>query len=107
MEAGKLRHRLRLQSASKATDNLGGYTTTWSTVTTIWGAIWPQGGSEYVEHMLTQGEVTTKIRIRYRPGVVIGNRFQDVQTSDIYNIKNIINWEMRNIYLDCICVKEV
>ena len=107
MEAGKLKHRLRLQSASKASDGLGQYTTTYSTDCTVWGAIWPQTGVEYVSHMLTQGEVIVKIRIRYKSGVVIGNRFQKVIGSNIYNIKSVINWEERNVYLDCVCVEEV
>jgi len=107
MKAGELRHRLRLQSASKVTDGMGSYTTTWSTDATIWGAIWPQSGAEYVQHMLTQGEVTVKIRIRYRSGVVIGKRFQKAIGSNIYNIKSVINWENRNVYLDCICIEEV
>jgi SPP1 family predicted phage head-tail adaptor len=107
VKAGTLRHRLRLQSATKASDGMGGYTTTHSTDCTIWGAVWPQKGTEYVQHMLTQGEVIIKIRIRYRSGVVIGKRFQTVADSAIYNIKSVINWENRNVYLDCVCVQEV
>ena len=107
MKAGELRHRLRLQSSTRASDGQMGYTTTWSTDVTVWGAVWPQKGTEYVQHMLTQGEEIVRIRIRYRSGVTIGKRFQHEQTSDIYNIKSVINWENRNIYLDCVCVKEV
>ena len=107
VKAGELRHRVRLQTASKVSDGMGGYTTTWSNTATVWAAIWPQKGKEYVEHMLTQGEVIVKIRIRYRSGVTIGKRFQDVATSEYYNIKSVINWENRNIYLDCICVQDV
>jgi len=69
--------------------------------------MWPQKGAEYVQHMLTKGEVVVKIRIRYRANVVIGKRFQAIQTSKIYNINSVINWEERNVYLDCICVEEV
>ena len=107
MRANELRHRLRLQSASKVSDGMGQYTTTWSNDCTIWGAMWPQKGSEYVDHMLKQGDVIHKVRIRYRSGVVIGKRFQTVSGSRILNIQNVINWEERNIYLDCICVEEV
>lgn len=107
MRSGELRHRLRLQSAARVSDGLGGWKKTWTTDATIWGAIWPQKGTEYIDHMLTQGEVIHKVRIRYRSGVIIGKRFQTVSGSRILNIQNVINWEERNVYLDCICVEEV
>ena len=107
IKAGELRHRIRHQQPSRVSDTEGGFTTTWSTNKTVWAAIWPQKGKEYVDHMLVQGDVITKIRIRYFSGVDIGDRFQDVRTSAIYKINFVMNWENRNIYLDCLCTQEV
>ena len=107
VKAGSLRHRLRLQSKTKASDGMGGMTTTWGNDATIWGAIWPQKGVEYLDHMMTQGDVIVKIRIRYRTGVTINKRFQSVIGSKIYKINSVINWENRNVYLDCVCTEEV
>ena len=47
MRAGRLRHRLVLQSKSEARDAYGGAIITWSTQDTVWGAIEPLSGNEY------------------------------------------------------------
>ena len=109
MRAGNLRHRLTIQKPTEVSDGMGGVTTTWSTLITIWGAIWPLRGQEYMSAMQTTSEVTHKIRIRQLPT----NKRSDFSSkcrilfgSRYFEIESIINPDERDIYLELMC-KEI
>lgn len=69
MEAGKLRHRITIQSATQTTNGFGEVTKTWATFATVWAAVEPLTGREYMQARQAEASVTTKIRIRERSGV--------------------------------------
>ena len=109
MRAGNLRHRLTIQKPTEVSDGMGGVTTTWSTLITIWGGIWPLRGHEYMSAMQTTSEVTHKIRIRQLPT----NKRSDFSSkcrilfgSRYFEIESIINPDERDIYLELMC-KEI
>jgi len=64
MRAGRLRHRLSLQSPTHA-NTVGTITTTWGTVATIWGSIEPLRGKEYYDSAVINADISAKIIIRY------------------------------------------
>lgn len=70
MLAGKLRHRVTLLQPVQRGGEVGETITTWSPVAVVWAEIRDLSGREWYEaQQLPEGEVTTDIIIRYRPGV--------------------------------------
>ncbi len=68
---GAMRRRLTIQQAVRTSDGAGGYTTTWTAVCQVWGAL---AKPTYTEVLLGQqvGErVTLAYLIRYQPSVAI------------------------------------
>ena len=48
MRAGELRHKLIIQTPTETADGLGGYSVAWDDAKTVWGALWPLRGREYL-----------------------------------------------------------
>lgn len=97
MQAGRLRHVITIEEPIASRDATGGIVTTWQT--------WADGVRASIEdlssrerELLSQvaGEVTARIRIRYRPGVHEKMRIRHVrehsgspQVVDYYDINGI------------------
>lgn len=69
MQAGRLRHRVALQSVALTADAVGGQTETPATVATVWAAVEAVGGTEYQAQDGVHGALTHRVRIRYRTGI--------------------------------------
>lgn len=69
MKIGDMRNRLALERETSTPDGMGGQTVTWLTVATVWAAIWPLKTVERMAAMKIEGELTHRIRIRYRENV--------------------------------------
>lgn len=69
MRAGLLRHRVMLQRPVQDLDPQGNPVTVWEDVGEVWAAVEPLRGREQIEAQQAFGEVTTRVRIRYRPDV--------------------------------------
>ena len=66
MRAGRLRHRITLQSPSGSQDALGERTTTWTDACApVWAAIEPLRASEVFAAAQNQASTTHRIQIRY------------------------------------------
>ena len=64
MQAGAMRHRVVVQSASESRAADGGVTLTWSDVSTRWAQIEPASGKEFFVNQQVAAEVTHKITLR-------------------------------------------
>jgi SPP1 family predicted phage head-tail adaptor len=103
MRAGKLRHKIDIEEQVTTQDDYGQATTTWSAILEdISAEILPLRGKEFFSGEKFNGEITHKIRIRYRSGinskhrVKFGSRYFYLKTPPI-------NWEERNIFLEFMC----
>lgn len=74
LEAGKLRHRVVLQSPTVTRDEAGGVVSAWADVATVWAEVVPFTGREKIAAGAEQNELDTRIRIRYRADVDAGWR---------------------------------
>jgi len=74
MRAGRLRHRLQIQSLAYARNNEGGNTPTWSTVATVWGSIEPLSGRELTEAQQVNTRASVRIRMRKYAGLTTEHR---------------------------------
>lgn len=102
MRIGDLRHRVTIQEYSEIVDEyntpVGGE---WQEVCTVWAAVEPIQGREYILLHNTQSELTTRIRIRYRSGIKPAMR---VKYGDrIFDIQSVIDPEERHIELQLMC----
>ena len=104
MEVCKLNKRITLQYPANVSDNMRGFTTTWTDSADVWAAIWPVSATEAIRSMQPTLITTHRVRIRYRSTVQpewlvkFGTRY--------FNITSIINIEEINEWLDLLC-KEV
>lgn len=74
MRAGKLRRRASLQRKQVSQDEFGAEVTTWREIARLWAAIRPLQGREFWTSQAEQGEITTRIEIRYRGDVRVADR---------------------------------
>ena len=101
MRIGDLNKRIELQAATRVSDGMGSFTETYSTIATVWAAIWPISANELVRSMKETMEISHRIRIRYRSALrpdwrlKFGNRY--------LNIVSIINPNEKNELLDLMC----
>ena len=102
--SGQLNKRIELQAKTKVADGYGGVNVTFTTLATIWAALWAKSGLERSLSMQETMTITHQIRIRYRSAfsqawrIKFGNRF--------FNIVSIKNPNEKGEYLDLMC-KEV
>lgn len=101
MRAGTLRQRVTIQEKNVTQNEYGEEVITWDDVNTVWAAVEPLQGREFLEAQRAGAEVTTRIRIRHRDGIEPEMR---VSWGDhAYDIEAVIAIEerQREIHLMC------
>lgn len=109
IRAGKLRHRVDIQTEVLTPDGLGGFSSAWSSVSgmgSVPAHIMPLSSKEQLDAMKLESVITNKIRIRYRAGITSKHRI--VFGSRIFNIKGApINYDERNKTLDFLVTEDI
>lgn len=101
MRSGDLRHMVTVESMTRTSDGMGGWTEAWTTVATVRAAIWPKRMVEQVETEKKTATITHQIRVRYLDGidedcrVVFGDR--------VFEVISVLNVEERNKTFDLMC----
>lgn len=101
MPIGDLNKRVEIQAQTKVSDGMGGWTVSYSTLATVWAAIWDATASEVNAANQTSLVITHRIRIRYRSAfksawrLKFGNRY--------FAIVSVVNKNEKNEYLDIMC----
>lgn len=102
MRAGKLRHRITIQSRHTARGTMGGESAQWVDVAQcLPAAIEPLNGRELLTAQQVQSEITVRIRLRYRPGIEAKMRV--LYRGEVYSIQYVINPELLNRELQLMC----
>jgi len=101
LRIGRLRHRVTIQSATNTSDGMGGYTEAWGNLDTVWAAIEPFKGDERYEVQKLEADLSHKIILRYRSGILPNMRINF--DSKVFEIIYIINRDERNIELELHC----
>lgn len=104
MRAGQLRDRVTLQEVTETRDSFGAVVEAWSDVATVWAEVADLSGREYFDAQQTNAELKTRIRIRYRSGVV--PKMRAVFGSRVFDIESVIDPDSRRRELHLMC-KEV
>jgi len=106
-------HRLTLQYKAETRSSSGAVLTTWTTDSTVWGAIEPLSGSEYLSASQTQNETDVRIFMRYHATIdkTWRIRWTDERSSPgtkvYYSIKSIIDHDNRHQWLTVMCSQGV
>jgi SPP1 family predicted phage head-tail adaptor len=101
MRAGQLRQRVTIQSKTASRDSFGEEDITWVDLATVWAAVEPLRGREFLDGKMITAEVTTRIRIRHRSGLTPEMRV--VFGSITYDVLSIIHIEEREREIHLMC----
>lgn len=101
MNPGILNQRVTIERLESGQDELGQPYTIWILLGTVWAAVEPQAGREFVAAGAAQSELTTKIRIRHRIGITSGDRV--THEGRVYDIQSVIDYRSaaRELVLMC------
>ncbi len=99
MRAGRIRHRVTIQSESQTADGAGGYGLAWTDLATTWAAVEPLNGRERLQADQVQDETTHQITMRYRSDVVPIGKYRVLFGTRTFNVTSVINPDERNISL--------
>lgn len=98
LDAGKLRHRLTIQklqnvadSSGEVQDSNGDLVQEWVDVATVWGAIEPVSGREFISAQTEQSKIIARIVIRYRNDIDATMRIFHAYKDAYYNIEGILS----------------
>jgi len=105
LRTGRLRHRLTLQYKVETRTATGDVDIAWVTDSTVWGAIEPISGREFVAASQTQNEVQVKVLIRYH--ATIAETWRVVNDGLAYSILAIMNTDSRNHTMEIMCSQGV
>ena len=101
MRAGQLDQRVTIERFTSEPDDWGQPIPSWAPLATVWAAVEPLVGREYITAQAMQSEVTARIRMRWRPGVTSQDRVMHGATA--YGIESVIDYRSQHRELVLIC----
>jgi len=101
MRAGRLRQRVTIREKSVTRGDYGAETVTWTAVATVWASVEPLRGREFLEAQREGAEVTTKVVMRYRGGIV--PEMQVTYSDHTYDVLAVIHVDERGRELQLMC----
>jgi SPP1 family predicted phage head-tail adaptor len=90
-----------IEEKSVVRDAIGGETITWSEYDVVWGSVEPLRGREFAEAERAGAEVTTRIVIRFRSGVV--PEMRATEGGNTYDVLSVVNVEKRDREMELLC----
>jgi len=105
VNAGALRHRVRLQRQQLADDLAGGDDASFVDVATLWAKVTTTGGREFWEAKKLNPELTHQVEVRYTADVAPGMRFR--LGDRVLRIVAAQDPEERRVRLLCLCTELV
>ena len=101
MRIGDLNKRVTLQYQTRTPDAMGGAVVSWVDSAEVYAAIWPTSATMQIKSGQQSGEITHRIRMRYRPDMRTSWR---IKYGDRYfAVLGIVNPNERGTMLDCLC----
>lgn len=101
MQAGRLDQRVTLERYTATEDDWGTPVEVWAAVGTYWAAVEPLAGREYIAAQAAQSEVTTRVRMRWHPGLTSRDRL--VHEGTTYGIESVIDIRSQHRELVLLC----
>lgn len=95
---GKMRHRVRVESRTRAGDGMGGAGSTWNLVKIVWAYMRPKTTTETSGRDRIEDRQTYLFTIRYMEGFVPSYRI--VYNDETYNVVSVKNMDERDKYME-------
>ena len=105
MRAGRLKHRVQIQTATTARGATGEPVATWTTVKTIWAAIEPVKGDERLAAQGVQARLTHRVHLRYNAYRALSSAMRFCYGTRIFEITAVVNRYEANRETVCDCVE--
>lgn len=106
---GKLRHRLRVERATRSRDPHGGSSLAWTLVDERWGDVQMVSASEYRDSRLADATITHRVTMRYMPELDSGaaNSYRMIWTNRDDRVLNVVgvrdvDGKKRGLEVDCV-----
>jgi SPP1 family predicted phage head-tail adaptor len=100
MQAGQLRHRVRVDRPSYSQTATGEPVISWVEAATVWAAVVPTSGREYYMRDQTRDEVDTAILMRWSPQLAeMGATWKVVFKGVEYDVQSVMDADLRNSQL--------
>ena len=101
MRAGQLTQRVSIERRLDTLDELNQPIGQWVSIVTTFASVEPLSGREYFAAAAMQSEITTRVTLRYRPGVTSADRVN--HNGKIYGITSVIDHrsDHRSLVLMC------
>lgn len=98
-----MKHRVKVQAASRVSDGQGGFTETWDTTATLWAKVEPVKGWEKMQAQQLQTQLTHKVTVRYSASVTTAKRL--LFEGRVLDVKEAVNLDEANAFLRLMCVE--
>ena len=102
---GKMRYRIKVETATNTRDTGGGITQAYTPVTFIYANIKPTNANSSYRQGIVQEKVTHEVTIRYMNNISTNHRIS--YGSRLFDIKGIINIDERDRFLKLLCEEGV
>jgi SPP1 family predicted phage head-tail adaptor len=103
MRAGRLRHRVTVESATETQGASGEVTLGWTTWASAWAAVEPLAGAERFAAQQVNAEVTHRVTLRHLPG--LSPRMRIRHEGRVLEIDAVLNVEERDRETHALCVE--
>jgi len=101
MRAGLLRHRITVQQKSVSRTSSGAESVSWAEYDELWASVEPLSGRELELAKQIHDEISVRIWIRYRSGVVPEMRV--LFGSRTFDVLSVLNTAERDIKMQLMC----
>ena len=105
IRSGQMRERVDIQTLTDTQDAQGGRSETWTVFRTVWAAIRPLRGREFLAAQQEQARVTHEIKLRWFSGITPKMRI--MQGTREFRIDAVINVDERNQLMSLMCEEVV
>ena len=105
MKAGKLRHRVELQTKVETRDARGGVVEDWSTENTRWADVEPLRMNERFEAQQLDSRLTHRITLRYYATLNTQYRIR-MDGTRIFHIHSVRHPRERSIMTEVLCMEQ-
>ena len=106
MQAGKLRHRIKiLKAVDQRGATFGEAKLAYETVAIVRAAVIPLAGKEFWGAAQTEAGISHRIEIRYLPGITPKHRIEF--NGRIFEIVSVLNLEERNREIHLMCWEKI
>lgn len=107
VRAGSLRKRAKIQQIATAQNTFGEAEEAWTDVANVWVEENPLEGKEYFAAKQINAELTTKIRMRYRPDILIKPEMRILLEGRTLEINSVVDIDGRKKVLELLCSEVV